>query len=1018
MTVLKTRYKPMLPLTLSVRNFLSYGENIPSLDFRDFTIACLSGKNGHGKSALIDAMTWALWGKCRVKNKEEVIKRGATDAYVELEFESEGNRYRILRSISRKKGGSQGSIDLQIFDGGSYKPLDQGAKAQNAIEKILKMDYNSFICSSFILQGMADEFTKRTPAERKEVLSKILELDEYESLTKRAREHAQVSGLSVSSLENEDSQLDCEIAQRDTFDSKLRELKAEEGKVSESIAEFETIYGKLIGEYESVKAKLETLTRLSAEKAETGSLCRKLEEEHTSITEAINKDRGIVSREDEILKAFGEYENVREKERILNEKQLSKSNLEKEIESVGSLIQKERANLEQEISTLRTRMEEYRKIIRGTEETLGRQAEIESGYSKLGEIKSLEKALGEKRNEAESLDSRLSELHQEIGRKKIELETRANELSGKINELAIKSAMPGKLSKEIGDLKTRIGECAEAGRMAEEIRKELGRTGEERKALTARKAELEKRKTEEEQKLTVLGSQVRDAHCPLCESPLEEDAKNALTEKLENAVKDLDHEIEGIVREYNKLESKGKRLKDDLLKAEAGIRLLPGLNKELGVKEQALNESIASSDELREARSRLDILNKALSNEEFRKEYDKELNELERRRAAVGYDSEKHDEARRGLESLRKYETENELLRKEIKRKNEAESEIGNAENELAPLLKILEEGRYADKWKEKLTALRTELEGLGYDGAEHGELKDSLKKLERSAGEKETLERAKLSLDLRENEEKKLRERIGDEKQRLGKIEKEIAELEDIEIKAKEIKEKMSAAESRVSALKKQKDELLIGISRSESALQRIETLTARKKELKEKIDKTRHELLIFQELTKAFGKNGLQALIIEHAVPEIEIEANKILNKLTEGSMALSLEMVKPTQKGGEKETLEIYIGDSSGTRSYETFSGGEAFRIDFALRVGISKFIANRSGAQLRTLVIDEGFGTQDKDGLSHFVQVINSIKDDFDKIIAITHVDELKERFPVRIEVTKEPGSGSSFEVVYS
>jgi len=174
----------------------------------------------------------------------------------------------------------------------------------------------------------------------------------------------------------------------------------------------------------------------------------------------------------------------------------------------------------------------------------------------------------------------------------------------------------------------------------------------------------------------------------------------------------------------------------------------------------------------------------------------------------------------------------------------------------------------------------------------------------------------------------------------------------------------------------------------------------------------------MIFQELAKAFGKNGLQALIIEHAVPEIEAEANKILSRLTEGTMTLSLEMVRPTQKGGEKETLEIYIGDSSGTRSYETFSGGEAFRIDFALRVGISKFIANRSGAQLRTLVIDEGFGTQDREGLNQFVQVINSIKDDFDKILAITHVDELKERFPVRIEVTKEPGEGSRFEVVYT
>jgi len=126
----------------------------------------------------------------------------------------------------------------------------------------------------------------------------------------------------------------------------------------------------------------------------------------------------------------------------------------------------------------------------------------------------------------------------------------------------------------------------------------------------------------------------------------------------------------------------------------------------------------------------------------------------------------------------------------------------------------------------------------------------------------------------------------------------------------------------------------------------------------------------------------------------------------------------MLRLTQQGSQKETLEIKISDASGTRSYETYSGGETFRIDFALRVAISKFIANRAGVQLRTLVVDEGFGTQDKDGLSNFVEVINAIKDDFDKVVVITHVEELKDKFPVRIEVTKEPGRGSNFEVIYS
>jgi len=241
---------------------------------------------------------------------------------------------------------------------------------------------------------------------------------------------------------------------------------------------------------------------------------------------------------------------------------------------------------------------------------------------------------------------------------------------------------------------------------------------------------------------------------------------------------------------------------------------------------------------------------------------------------------------------------------------------------------------------------------------------------------------------------------------------------MEETNAKSKEIKQQLESSTNRMNILRKNKNDILTEITRSENHLERIKKLLDDKKNITKQIKGTNRELAIYKELAKAFGKNGLQALIIENAVPEIEIEANKILSKLTDGAMALSLEMVKPTQTGGAKETLEIYIGDSSGTRSYETFSGGEAFRIDFALRVAISKFIANRSGAQLRTLVVDEGFGTQDKEGLDQFVQVLNLIKDDFEKILAITHVEELKERFPVRIEVTKEAGQGSSFEVSYS
>jgi exonuclease SbcC len=74
-----------------------------------------------------------------------------------------------------------------------------------------------------------------------------------------------------------------------------------------------------------------------------------------------------------------------------------------------------------------------------------------------------------------------------------------------------------------------------------------------------------------------------------------------------------------------------------------------------------------------------------------------------------------------------------------------------------------------------------------------------------------------------------------------------------------------------------------------------------------------------------------------------------------------------------------------------------------------------LAQRAGASLQTLVIDEGFGSQDDIGRQRLVEAINLVKDDFAKILVITHIDSLKDAFDTRIEVTKTP-QGSVIQVV--
>ncbi len=107
----------------------------------------------------------------------------------------------------------------------------------------------------------------------------------------------------------------------------------------------------------------------------------------------------------------------------------------------------------------------------------------------------------------------------------------------------------------------------------------------------------------------------------------------------------------------------------------------------------------------------------------------------------------------------------------------------------------------------------------------------------------------------------------------------------------------------------------------------------------------------------------------------------------------------------RGNLLETLDISIADATGTRPYEMFSGGEAFRANFAIRIALSRLLAERAGAQLQMLVVDEGFGTQDSQGRERLVEAVNAIAADFEKIIVITHIDELKDLFATRIEVVK-------------
>lgn len=307
----------------------------------------------------------------------------------------------------------------------------------------------------------------------------------------------------------------------------------------------------------------------------------------------------------------------------------------------------------------------------------------------------------------------------------------------------------------------------------------------------------------------------------------------------------------------------------------------------------------------------------------------------------------------------------------------------------------------------EKLNLAIASLEKSNYKQSFYDELKTNLKEKEGIVLKQKLLLEAESETSTLSSEISNLTLKISSSQEELNKFEKLITEhkkqIEGLSILEKEllnIKEEEHKKNKDLGEIKKQ----LILI---EQALLEIENSKQLIKDKKFKIETCLNDKKYFEILEKAFSKNGIQVAIIETIVPEIEKEANKLLSRLTENQMHIALKTQREKKStSGMVETLDVVIADNLGTRNYELYSGGEAFKVDFSLRLALSRLLANRASAKLQTLIIDEGFGSQDSAGRERLVEVIKSIQDEFELILVVTHIDELKESFPVQIQVTKD------------
>ena len=342
-----------------------------------------------------------------------------------------------------------------------------------------------------------------------------------------------------------------------------------------------------------------------------------------------------------------------------------------------------------------------------------------------------------------------------------------------------------------------------------------------------------------------------------------------------------------------------------------------------------------------------------------------------------------------------------------------AESTLPDLDAQLAALRQTIETEAFAPEARQERAAACDQLAALGYDRDRHAGARERASELQPAEADYNALTEAKARAEglgdriagAREELRRENRER---DEARAARAEARAAldASQDVSPRLAAVEDAVARCRDRLTALDKEHGRL-------EERRDALQQLAARVEEAKDRLAAARDAARLHEELARAFGRDGVQAMLIEQSLPELERIANGLLDQLTEGRgrTQVSLRTQRESASGKTVETLDIHISDDLGTRDYEMYSGGEKFRVDFALRIALSRLLAMRSGAALPTLIIDEGFGTQDEEGRDRLVAAINAISSEFRLILLVTHIEELRESFGRRIEVTKDPERGS-------
>ena len=1009
----------MIPLSLRLRNFMSYGEHVPPLDFTPITTACLTGDNGHGKSALLDAITWALWGQTRAKSLDDIVRLGQGECEVEFVFNLEGDRYRVLRKRSLRSRSGLSALELHGFDPatGSYRALSGNSirETEAKIAQLLHMNYDTFVNSVFILQGRADEFTTRRPGERKRILAEILGLSVFDELQTRARMHHGSLDQEANAIAERLHELQQQVTRKPDLaaavaahQTTLTSLQAELHEAQENLARLRQRQNALELQQQRLQDVSRRLQQLRQEQDDLAPQLT-LHRQHLDAYEV------LLQQEQAITSAYQALQQLRNRERVYSQQADEYAALNEKHRTLQRAVAAARQRLDIQLQNTEQRGMEIDAKRQECETLVQEEPGIVQAYEALQAARQRDDEMAHTMRQRYMREQEKSQVELSVQQKRHALELEQRSLLDRQAEYRQKEAALPTWQEQTERLRQQLADVEQQAVKLEDVRAASATlTFRLDQALPQQRDALHTEIKDYEGKRLLLES--AEAHCPLCENALSEQERHRVTRKLKQEIEQREQRIRAMQDEREQLQAKQQELHLTSRQLEEQIEQGKTLTQQHADAQASLDEATRARDHCAAVLLALQDIDVRLASGAYARDDLAQLERLNVELERLAYDPSAHEELRDKLARLAEAETRHRHLQQAKADLVTLSTQHQELTQQQAVLRETLASNQFARTERQELQEIAERLQRLDYQPEQHNLLRHQLR-------EQQDVERQYAQLETARQRLTETRAALQGLEDRQARTAVEIKALDEdhqrIEHEAQSldaVRADVVTAEGCVRTLREREGETRLALGRSQS---QYETCLQQEAELQAQQRQRQHvvsERQLYDDLGRMFGKNGIQAIMIENAIPELEEEANRILSRVSDNAMHVTLETQRDTRTGGVAETLDIKISDDLGTRNYELFSGGEAFRINFALRIALSRMLARRAGARLRTLVIDEGFGTQDTQGLERLVEVIKAIREDFAKIIIITHLRELKNAFETHIEVTKDPVLGSSFEVV--